>query len=316
MSADLANRVISWGRRGRLKAILHGSGAVIILVVLGGVIYGSRDQFQTGGFSPDYLMLFLSFMLWLVGYLMFALGWTLVLRCIGSPVGWWTASRVWFLSQGLKYIPGTVFYAAGRVYLAQEAGVRAMPAALGLLLENLLPLATAIIVFLVLLPFGLVEALPSYFPAVALAALLVLLVSLPILMRKMFAAWPRAGNLTLDYKRLPALIAYYLLIWLVVGLACYLSFRALGGVLPVGLWQVLGIYAFSWAAGLVAVFAPGGVGVRDGMLVLLLSGVVPLPMAALGAMVVRVQTLAVEGILALLALKAWPDRSPLQEDKG
>ena len=94
--------------------------------------------------------------------------------------------------------------------------------------------------------------------------------------------------------------------WLVVGLACYLSFRSLGQGFPLSLWQVLGLYTISWAGGLVAVFAPGGLGVRDGILIVLMSSFIPFPLAAAGAAVVRVQTLAVEGLLAFLAMKFWP----------
>lgn len=275
-------------------------------MVLGLALYRNRAQFVEATFALDYLFLGLAFALWVGSYMLFALGWGLVLRGIGSPVGWWQASRVWFLSQGLKYVPGSVVYAVGRVYMAQEQGVRAAPAALGLALENLLPLATALLVFLGLLPFGLGLGLPSSFSVISAVALAALVFLLPALLGRASALWPRLGKVNLSYGVLALLLGFYLLVWLVVGLACYFSFRALGQVEAPGLLQVLGLYPLTWAAGLVAVFAPGGVGVRDGMLILLMSSFVPLPVAALGAALVRVQTLAVEGLLALLALKAWP----------
>lgn len=274
--------------------------------MLGYALYGNRDQFLQASFSLDYAQLGISLALWVGSYLLFAQGWSLVLRAIGSPVNWWGASRVWFLSQGLKYVPGSVVYAFGRVYLAQEQGVRAAPAALGLALENLLPLATALLVFLGLLPFGMGQGLPSSFSVLSVVALAALVFTLPLLLGRLSAVWPALRNLSLDYRSLALLLGYYFLVWLVVGLACYFSFRALGGGYAPGFLQVLGLYPLTWAAGLVAVFAPGGVGVRDGMLILLMSSFIPLPAAALGAAMVRVQTLAVEGLLALLALKAWP----------
>ena len=286
--------------------LFRGLGTAIIVVVLAYAIYRNAGQFQEASLSLDYTLVGLSTGLWLLGYLLFALGWDLVLRRLGSSIGWWRASRVWFLSQGLKYIPGSVAYAVGRVHLAREEGVQGIPAALGLALENLLPLATAVLLFLALLPFGLVQTLPSNLTVGVLVAAVALTLSLPLFLGRLPAVWPMSGNISLGYKALAALLAFYVLVWLVVGLACYLSFRSLGQGFPLSLWQVLGLYAISWAGGLVAVFAPGGLGVRDGILIVLMSSFIPFPLAAAGAAVVRVQTLAVEGLLAFLAMKFWP----------
>jgi len=279
------------------------AGNLLILAVLAFALYQNRHQFQQASFSLDYPMAALALALWVGAYLLFAMGWTLVLRALGSPVGWWKASRVFFLSQGLKYIPGSVVYAFGRVYLAQEAGVRAIPAAIGLALESFLALGTAILVFLALLPLGLVQDLPTPLIAGALVGVVAILVSLPLVLGRLSAFYAHTGPVDLSYTMLALLSGFYVIIWLVVGFACFASLKSLGSGFNLGFVQVLGIYALSWAAGLVAVFAPGGVGVRDGLLILFLSRFVPLPVAAMGAAVLRVQTLVVEGALAFIALK-------------
>lgn len=315
MNTDFAGRVLSLGRGGRLRGLLQGLGTLLILAVLGYALYRSRAQFQQASFSLDYWLLALSFFLWLGSYLLFALGWNLVLKSLGDNVGWWRASRVWFLSQGLKYIPGSVVYALGRVYMAQEEGVRGMPAALGLAMESLLALATALLVFLALFPLGLWADLPFPVIGAALVALVATAVSLPLVLGRLSDLWPKMGKVSLNYKALALLFGFYLLIWLVIGLACYFSFRSLGQGFSLGPLQVLGLYSLSWAAGFVAIFAPGGVGVREGALILLLSGFIPLPVAASGAAVIRVQTLVVEGLLALVAMKAWPGSKPDRFEK-
>ncbi|MDO8690478.1 MAG: lysylphosphatidylglycerol synthase domain-containing protein [Dehalococcoidia bacterium] len=303
MSAELAMRLLSLGRGGRLRSVLQVVGNVLILAVLAYVLYQNRDQFQSVSFSPDYPMAALAFALWVGAYLLFALGWSLVLRALGNPIGWWKASRVFFLSQGLKYIPGSVVYAFGRVYMAQEAGVRAVPAAIGFALESFLALGTAMLVFLALLPLGLWQDLPALLIVGALVGVVAILVSLPLVLGRLSAFWAKAGAVDLSYLMLALLSGFYIIIWLVVGAACFVSLKSLGPGFNLGYLQVLGLYAVSWAAGLVAVFAPGGVGVRDGLLVLLLSQFVPLPLAAMGAAVLRIQTLFVEGVLAFVALK-------------
>lgn len=290
-------------RSAKLRRSSQALALLLVLSVLAYALYRNRDQFQETTFSLDWTLASFGFVLWTGSYLLFAMGWNLVLRGIGSPVGWWRGSRVFFLSQGLKYIPGSVVYALGRVYMAQEAGVRAVPAAVGLALESLLALATALLVFFALLPLGLWQDMPAPLIAAALAAVAAILLSLPLVLRRLSALWARTGSLDLSYGTLAGLSGFYIMIWMVVGVACYLTLKSLGPGFNLNLIQVLGLYAVSWAAGLVAIFAPGGVGVRDGLLILLLSAFVPLPLAALGAAAIRVQTLIVEGMLAAIAMK-------------
>ncbi|MDP2660240.1 MAG: lysylphosphatidylglycerol synthase domain-containing protein [Dehalococcoidia bacterium] len=301
--ADLSRRTQSLLRDGRFRGLLQGLGAAVILAILAYALYRNRDQFQQASFSMDYTLAAVGLGLWASGYLLLAFGWTLVLNGLGNPVPWWHGSRVWLLSQGLKYIPGSVVYAFGRVVLAQEAGIRAAPAAMGLALESLLALATALLVFLVLFPLGFLGELSIPLIAAALLGLAVVVASLPPVLTKLSGIWAKTGGLALSYRRLAFLCGFYIMTWFVVGLACYVSLKSLGPEFNLGYLQVLGLYAVSWAAGLVAVFAPGGVGVRDGLLILLLSHFVPLPLAAMGAAVLRVQTLVVEGVLAFVALK-------------
>ncbi len=307
MNTEYAMRLLSLGRGGRFRGVLQLTGTAIIVAVLAYALLQNRDQFLQTSFSLDYPLMALAFALWLGGYFLFALGWSLVLRALGNPIGWWKASRVFFLSQGLKYIPGSVVYAFGRVYLAQEAGVRAVPAAVGLALESLLALATALLVFLALLPLGLWRDLPAPLIAAALVGTVAIVVSLPVVLRKLSILWAKKGAVDLSYSALVLLSGFYIFIWLVVGLACYVSLLSLGQEANIGFFQVLGLYALSWAAGLVAVFAPGGVGVRDGLFILLLSAFIPLPLAALGAAIIRMQTLAVEGLLAVISMKIRSD---------
>jgi uncharacterized membrane protein YbhN (UPF0104 family) len=281
-------------------------GTILIVGLLAYALYYNRAQFQQASFSMDYALLALSSLLWLTSYLLFAAGWSLVLRGLGSPIGWWRASRIWFLSQGLKYIPGKVVYAFGRVHMAQGEGVRGLSAALGLALETLLSLASALLAFLILFPLGLWPGLSPFIVVVALAGLVALVLSLPLLLGRLSTRWPEIGEVSFNYRALPPLAGLYLLTWLVVGFACYFSFRSLGQAFSLGPLQVLGLYALSWAAGFVALFAPGGLGVRDGMLIFLMSRFIPLPQAALGAALVRVQTLVIEGLLAFLSLKVRP----------
>jgi uncharacterized membrane protein YbhN (UPF0104 family) len=65
-----------------------------------------------------------------------------------------------------------------------------------------------------------------------------------------------------------------------------------------------GAGALAWAAGLVVVIAPGGVGVRELVYARLLAGTVPFAEAAAGAVTLRLVTIVVE--IAVLVLAGRP----------
>lgn len=75
----------------------------------------------------------------------------------------------------------------------------------------------------------------------------------------------------------PALLRwllYYVLSWLAHGLAFQLFASSFGTLAGAHFSQVIGAYALAYVTGLVAVFAPGGLGVREGALGVILASFV------------------------------------------
>ena len=63
------------------------------------------------------------------------------------------------------------------------------------------------------------------------------------------------------------LIAQMLIIWISFGISFWLVFPLENGFLP----AIAGAFSLSWVAGYVAFFAPGGIGVREYLLTIILS---------------------------------------------
>jgi uncharacterized membrane protein YbhN (UPF0104 family) len=72
-------------------------------------------------------------------------------------------------------------------------------------------------------------------------------------------------------RSVPAAVALYLLVWGTYGAAFWLTARALFGAPVSELPLYIGAFAAAWVVGLVVVFAPGGIGVREAVIVALLS---------------------------------------------
>src|SRR4030065_238356 len=65
--------------------------------------------------------------------------------------------------------------------------------------------------------------------------------------------------------------------------------------------RFLGMYLFSWVLGFVAVFAPGGLGIREGSMTLFLKSYFPTGFAISLSLIGRVWITILELLLALLA---------------
>jgi glycosyltransferase 2 family protein len=183
--------------------------------------------------------------------------WPFLLRRLGTPAGlsWIT---LFFKSQLGKYLPGSVWQYAGRVGLARSRGVPVQRALISIVAEVAYSAIAAAAVSSLIL--GWLAA------GCVLAALALLLV------------WAIASGRTLSTRPSvvsalragPAALALYLIVWGLYGVAFWTTGRALFGVPGSDLPRYVGVFALAWLAGLVAIFAPGGIGVREAVIAALL----------------------------------------------
>lgn len=104
-----------------------------------------------------------------------------------------------------------------------------------------------------------------------------------------------------------ALTAYiqfvYLCAWLFIGTSAYFLTKGVGLTASFDeLFVLLASTAFSWIVGYLAVIAPGGLGVREGVMLLMLRNVVNPQLALIYPLVSRLLYLVTEALLALLGL--------------
>jgi hypothetical protein len=212
--------------------------------------------------------------------------WRRVVLSMGERLPFFVAVRIWFLASLGKYIPGKVWAIAGAAVLAKRAGVDPSVAVAGALVLQALALASgaAAVAFTARDAF---QALgPAALPIAALllavsAAGLLVLGSQPLLdriSRILPSSLPRVravrpGVLSLAF-------AANLLAWVLYGLALVLLAQ---GVLPgisISLPKAIGVFTCSYLAGFIALFAPGGLGPRESVFLLMLAGDIGLKPAA------------------------------------
>jgi glycosyltransferase 2 family protein len=249
---DLAARAaeLATARRVRVVAqVLLVAALVFALVRLRSIWHDSHVALG----RVEWGVLAAAFLLSLVGVGAGGFVWLSILRHLGVDTQRrWAA--VFFQAQLGKYIPGTVWQYAGRATLARAQGIPVRPVGVSLPIEF-----TA----LVLGAAAMSPLLLGWWGILAVGALAVAAVAVE---RRLA---PRAPSTVVAGARASL---YYLCTWAVIGFGFWLTARALVTVRVHDLPVYAGAYGVAWLVGFVAVYAPGGLGVREAVLVGLLAG--------------------------------------------
>ena len=203
----------------------------------------------------------------------YGLVWPYLLRRLGTPASfsWLT---LFFKSQLGKYLPGSVWQYAGRVGLAQNRGVPVQKALVSVAAEVAYSaFAAAAVASLILGWIAAVAVLVGLTGVLALAFGLRRSLSGLLAQQRSSGGGGRLdrGSVLAGVRAAPAAVGLYLAVWGLYGIAFWTTGRALFAVSAADLPRYFGVFALAWLVGLVAVFAPGGIGVREAVIAALLT---------------------------------------------
>ncbi len=243
------------------------------------------------------------------GYAALIAGWR------GVVLGWkqelapWQAGRIWALSSLGKYVPGKIWAVAGMVVMAQRAGVRPVAAAGSALVMQLLAMGTGAAVVALT---GVLALASDGWLRVGLIAVLVasvagtLVLLQPRWLNRALARLPAGVDQVATAPTPPSILggaAANVFAWGAYGVAVWLLARALIPDASFPLLTTIGAFAASYIVGFLVLLVPGGLGVREGVFVLVLQGVVGLAPATAIALASRLLfTLTEVGVAVLFLL--------------
>lgn len=317
---------------GRRQALLRAAQLLAVAVVswalfrMLGVRLSELETLRAADWRPAAAPLALSTAVLLAMYVAHALLWRTVMMDmgVGRPTIR-TTIRLYFLASLGRYVPGKFWQVAGIAVLSNRAGLPPIAATAAAVLGQVVFLISGALLLAVAMPTGRGVA-----AAVAglLGALAALFVARSAPGRRLAAAIrtrvPRLGpalDLATNVRARHAARwgLAYALTWVLLGGAFVLfvaSFYPDAGSHP---RYVAGTVAASYLGGYIAVFAPAGIGVREGLMGVLLADVMPAPAALVVSLASRLWFTAVE-LLPLLALpllrggeKAAAERNPIPE---
>lgn len=191
--------------------------------------------------------------------------WRRALAASGAPLGFAAAARIWFVSNLGRYVPGKVAQIGAMAVLAERAGVPALVATGSAVLITLVNLLTGAAITLAT-GASAVEISPAGAAALGAVALAVALA--PALLPRAASRLPETLRRRLDGARVPATalwvaIAGTAIAWCLYGLAFRALAVALLGRATGGAFSYVAVFTGSYLAGFLALFAPGGLVVRE-----------------------------------------------------
>jgi glycosyltransferase 2 family protein len=212
--------------------------------------------------------------------------WRRVVLSMGERLGFGSAVRIWFLASLGKYVPGKVWAVAGAAVLAQRAGVDPSVAVAAALVLQALAIASGAAAVALTAREAFQAAGPGMVPLAAVVVLLsfvgiAALASQPVLdrvNRLLPSSIPRLRAIP-PTKLVVAFVAN-LFAWFAYGVSLLCLARGLLPGVALSLPQAIGVFTCSYLVGFLALFAPGGLGPRESVFLLMLSGDIGLKPAA------------------------------------
>ncbi len=291
--------------RKRLLDVIRIVVALLVTVAVGIAVYRNWNDVTTHLSEISGASLAGAFVLGLLAPVFTQLGWRVLLADLGTRLPLPAGASVFFVGQLGKYLPGSVWSVVAQADMGSRLGVPRRRMGVAGLLSILLSVLTGAIVGIPALPLlvarsGEVGSLWWFAPALVLLLLL-----WPRLLNwgiarllKLLRRDPLEHSLTAPAIALTSV--WYALAWLSAGLSILTLAHALTPGTPVRDLVVTSVCGFALASaiGMFSVFVPAGVGVRDGVLALLLGALMPFPAAIAVVVVSRFFTVVADVVVA------------------
>ena len=208
----------------------------------------------------------------LVTYVFLIEVWRRVLERFGSRIGFREASRIWFVSNLGKYVPGKVWQVTAMAAMLNRAGVGMATAGSA---AAVITVANVVAGFAILMLVGVpaVRAVGGHAQlalAVATTMLLLMMVAAPFTMSVVSRVAGRVLRRPVELSIPPAAswisLAGCAVAWLLYGVAFQLFTVSLIGSARAPWLSYVAVYTLSYLVGYLVLIVPGGVGPREAVL--------------------------------------------------
>jgi uncharacterized membrane protein YbhN (UPF0104 family) len=210
-----------------------------------------------------------------------------------------------------KYIPGKIWSVMGLVYFLRREGYPAPATLSSALLHQAYMIVAGAGFFWVILGTEFLINVPVVAVVIGLGGCLLILyppVFSFLLNRGLRLLGRDTVQIPRSFVRAVIRLFLYVVAWIAYGASSYCLLRGLG-IDVAAFWEIVAIFGAAYLVGFLALFAPGGLGVRESIITLLLASYLPGGLPAAIAVAARFWTTIVEllGLVPILGQIRKPD---------
>lgn len=299
--------------------IIKTAFGVLAVIFIAWYFYENWDEFSEKITSVNHLIFAVSMLFYFAYKISLASLFHYITKLNGCAVGYGKALAAYLISILGKYIPGKVFMLAARLTCYKEEGAPLSKVTVCFFIENVCTLLGAAMLFILSL-FFFPNDLPEdyrWLTILLIAAFFVVIHPKIInaLLKFIGKIFKKQLEIPMKYSQILKVVLMFIGNWLIVGFGFFLLVRSVNPA--VGWDQMLfcaGIFGVSAIIGILAVFAPSGLGVREGIILAGLMLIMPESDAAVISVVSRLWQTAAELILAAAAFAVT--RARHAKDRG
>jgi hypothetical protein len=219
--------------------------------------------------------------------------------------------KIWFYSQLGKYLPGKIWLFLSRFHFYESKGQSKKVISVAIYLEVVTMIVAAGLIFLAaLILFKEMQSVYSgkTFWWIVLTFMLAFVCLHPRILERILN-WTLVRfkrepvSLSMSYLDILFVLFVCIVSWVIGGIGFYLFVDSVYPVTPPYILFLTGALAISSTLGLIAIFAPSGLGVREGALVYILSFMMATPVAVILSILTRIWITLIEiGLIGMVYL--------------
>jgi len=275
------------------RTVLTALLIIIPVFFLGRSLWDNWQTLASSDIEIDWGRMALSLAILMAAFALFPSGTLIGLRGLDVRVSFGQAYYGYHASQLGKYLPGRIWIIPGRAMTLRRFGVDAVTAAASTLIDMYVLIVAGVLVYIPALMVTQQETMRQL-GWVGLLFCLPLLVSIvfPSLLNRLFSLgmkWIGRGEVTFHFAwyHFALMLVNYLGLWIISGFGLYLLADSISPLILGQFPIVIGAMGFSWVLGTLSFLTPAGLGVREGVMGVLLAEVLPVPLPALVAILAR-----------------------------
>jgi glycosyltransferase 2 family protein len=271
-------------RNGKAMTVLRIATGTAAVVFVGVYLQTTWGRVHAGVTSIHWGYLALSCVFFGTGYFVNGLVWKMLLSAGEKKAGFFDSLYMVCISMLMRYIPGKIWQLAGRFSMANARGFDRNTVVVSLVEETTADICGGI--FIAYAAFGRQMGWAGLLLLAAIAAAAVVLSLKPARTRLRVPA--------VHGGRIAVAVVLYSVNWVGYGCAFYFTIRSLYAVDIPNIILCGGAMAVGWIGGMASFIIPNGIGVREGIVALLLSSVLSAPQAMAAALVFRLVSTLLE----------------------